>query len=84
MIISQLSIRRQSVREISLYFLPQQKTGPPYREMTGMTGLRFYYTALFVQANGFSEGYSIPFGWLKLISSSSTPMYLNTSYRAFP
>ena len=37
-----------------------------------------------LQANGFSVLYNIPFGWLKLISSASTPIYLNTSYKAFP
>ncbi len=35
-------------------------------------------------AKGFSVGYSMPFGWLKFRSSTGTPMYLNTSYRALP
>lgn len=37
-----------------------------------------------IYLHGFSVGYLTPAGWLYPISLTSTPMYLNTSKRAFP
>lgn len=42
------------------------------------------YKSLYNYLHGFSVGYLTPAGWLYPISSTGTPMYLNTSKRAFP
>ena len=51
--------------------------------------ISFYFIAGLLYAlphyiKGFSVEYLTPFGWLYPISSTGTPMYLNTSNNAFP
>lgn len=51
---------------------------------SGFQSKRTNALSSFVYPQGFSVGYIIPFGWLKLISSTATPRYLNTSYKVLP